>query len=130
MAKRIKKKIERTYKLKITSRQKSLYLVNILKERKALKPVVLDMRDVGHFYDYFVICSVESERQAKAVFDAVLHSAKKDKIFVHHVEEDKTYRWLLIDFSDVVLHIFDKEARDFYGLERIWKEARKIRLSS
>ena len=90
--------------------------------------MVLDVRDWRNLYDYFVICSGESDRQVRAIYESVLKKCKQERLTVHHREDDKSTRWLLVDVFDVLLHIFVDEAREFYNLEYLWRDAKKINL--
>lgn len=110
----------------LSLRQKALKILGFALEKKASDPVILDVRDFALLSDFFIICSADSQRQAKAIFENVISLSKKNKIDVHHKEDDLSSRWFLIDYFDVVIHIFDHEARNFYALENLWREAKKI----
>jgi ribosome-associated protein len=91
---------------------------------KALEIVALDLREVAGFTDYFLICSGRSDRQVKAIHDAVLQGLKQDHALLpHSVEGLSQARWILMDYLDVVVHIFTPELREHYGLEQLWGEA-------
>ena len=85
--------------------------------------MLLDARDVCAFADYFVICSGESERQVKAIYDEIGHALKKAGILPNHAEGVVDSGWLLLDFGDVVVHIFGTFERDYYKLDNIWSQA-------
>ncbi len=82
-----------------------------------------DARGVCSFADYFVICSGESERQIKAVYDEVTHALKKEGILPHHREGTLDSGWLLLDFGDIIVHIFAPSEREYYQLGELWSEA-------
>ncbi len=84
---------------------------------------MLDARWVCSFADYFVICSGESERQIKTIYDEVAHVLKKEGILPHHHEGTLDSGWLLIDFGDVIVHIFAPFEREYYQLDELWSEA-------
>lgn len=84
---------------------------------------MLDARGVCSFADYFVICSGESERQIKAVYDEVAHALKKEGILPHHREGTLDSGWLLLDFGDIIVHIFAPFEREYYQLGELWSEA-------
>ncbi len=84
---------------------------------------MLDARGVCGFADYFVICSGESERQIKAIYDEVAHALKREGISPHHSEGTLDSGWLLLDFSDVIVHIFAPTEREYYQLGELWGEA-------
>jgi ribosome-associated protein len=115
-------------KRNLESRKKALKLVEFVLEKKAIKPVILDVRKLTNICDYFVICSGETDKQTKAIYEEVLKKCEKNKIEIHHCENDNEAKWILIDFFDVILHIFNEEAREFYNLEYLWKEAKRVRI--
>jgi len=92
--------------------------------------VVLDVRNCSGICDYFIICCGESTPQVKAISQEVIRACKKSKIKPQHFEDDQSLRWVLVDFFDVILHVFLKQARDFYNLEYLWSQAKRIPLNS
>ena len=92
-------------------------------DRKAIDIVQLDLRKMIGYTDYFVICSGGSDRQVKAIHDAI-HTGCKDEhgILPRRVEGLGHARWVLMDYLDVVVHVFVPEVREFYALERLWGE--------
>ena len=84
---------------------------------------MLDVRGVCSFADYFVICSGETERQIKTIYDEVEHVLKKEDITPHHREGTLDSGWLLLDFGDVIVHIFAPLEREYYKLDELWSEA-------
>lgn len=97
-------------------------------EKKALDTVVLDLREIASFTDYFIIASGANERQVQAISDEVVDTLKKSGNPVVRVEGYKTAEWILLDYGDFVMHIFGDKARKFYDLERLWREARRVEL--
>jgi ribosome-associated protein len=97
-------------------------------EKKALEPVVLDLRDIASFTDYFVIVSGANERQVQAISDEVYETLKKAGHPAARVEGYKTAEWILLDFGDFVVHVFEQKARKFYDLERLWRESKRVEL--
>ena len=93
-------------------------------EKKAHDVVIMDLKGLTSISDYFVLCTVDSDVQAKAVKDHIADELIYQSIRPWHVEGTKNNNWLLLDFVDVVLHIFNKETRDFYSLERLWGDAK------
>ena len=98
-------------------------IVSVASDRKAVDIRVLDVRGIVGYTDFFVICSGRSERQAKAIHDAVYESLKGDGVLPRRVEGAREARWVLMDYLDAVVHIFTPEAREFYRLEQLWGEA-------
>ncbi|HYM58174.1 MAG TPA: ribosome silencing factor [Solirubrobacteraceae bacterium] len=95
-------------------------------DKKAIDVVVLDLRDVIGYTDYFVVCSGNTERQAKAIHDGIHLGMKNDHALLpRRVEGVSESRWILMDYLDVVVHVFTPEVRDFYRLEQLWGEAPK-----
>jgi len=107
-----------------------LKVVEFILARKAKDIVVLDLRNQSGFCDYFVICSAESSRQVDAIHLETVKLCRKDEIGVRSHQDDESLRWILVDLFDVTLHIFLKEAREFYNLEYLWNTAKRVRLPS
>ena len=97
-------------------------------EKKAIDPVVLDLREIASFTDYFVIFSGANERQVQAISDEVYDQLKKAGSPAARVEGYKTAEWILLDFGDFVVHVFEQKARKFYDLERLWRESKRVEL--
>ncbi len=92
-------------------------------DRKAIDVVELDVRGVVGYTDFFLVCSGNTARQVKAIHDGI-HQTLKDghRILPRRVEGVREATWILMDYLDVVVHIFTPEARDFYRLEQLWGE--------
>src|SRR5215213_2918143 len=97
-------------------------------EKKAIEPVVLDLREIASFTDYFVIVSGANERQVQAISDEVYETLKKAGHAALRVEGYKTAEWILLDYGDFVVHVFEQKARKFYDLERLWRESKRVEL--
>jgi len=97
-------------------------------EKKAIDIVVLDLREIATFTDYFVIASGTNERQVQAISDGVVDTLKKAGSPAARVEGYKTAEWILLDYGDFVVHVFDDKARKFYDLERLWRESKRVEL--
>jgi ribosome-associated protein len=92
-------------------------------DRKAIDIVELDLRGAVGYTDYFVVCSGNTERQTKAIHDAVHLGMKQEHgLIPRRVEGVGEARWILMDYLDVVVHVFTPETRDFYRLEQLWGE--------
>jgi ribosome-associated protein len=93
-------------------------------DKKAIDVVELDLRDVLGYTDYFLVCSGNTGRQAKAIHDAILEGLKREhETLPRRVEGTAEGGWILMDYLDVVVHIFTPETREFYRLEQLWGEA-------
>lgn len=99
-------------------------LVAALHSKKGQDVTVIDMRDVSGITDFFIICTGSSDLQIKALADAVRLEAKAaHEELPWHVEGYEERRWVVMDYVDVVVHIFDQERRTYYDLERLWADA-------
>ena len=87
---------------------------------------MLNARGVSSFTDYFVMCSGDSERQIQAIYDEIGHTLKRDGILPHHAEGAIDSGWLLLDFGDVIVHIFAAFEREYYQLDKLWGRATPI----
>ncbi len=95
-------------------------------DKKALEIVRLDVAELLGYTDHFVICSGNTDRQVKAIHDGILEGMKNDHgVTPRRVEGLPEARWILMDYLDVVVHIFLPEAREYYRLEQLWGEAPK-----
>jgi len=93
-------------------------------DRKALEIVQLDLREMIGYTDYFVICTGRSDRQAKAIHDAIHAGMKQEHgLLPRRVEGLSEAHWILMDYLDVVVHVFTPETREYYRLEQLWGEA-------
>ena len=99
-------------------------IIDLAADKKAIDVVELDVREVVGYTDFFVVCSGNTERQTKAIHDAV-HQALKDEqgLLPRRTEGVGEARWILLDYLDCVLHVFTPAAREFYRLENLWGEA-------
>ena len=98
-------------------------IAGFAEEKKAADIVELDLRGVLGYTDYFVVCSGNTERQTKAIHDGVHLGMKHDHgLLPRRVEGLGESRWILMDYLDVVVHVFTPETRDFYRLEQLWGE--------
>ncbi len=84
---------------------------------------MLDAREVCSFADYFVICSGESERQIKTIYEEVEHALENEGVLPHHREGTLDSGWLLLDYGAVIVHIFAPFEREYYQLSELWNEA-------
>lgn len=105
---------------------KVLLCVNALLEKKAKDVIVINIREISSFTDYFIICSGTSDRQVKALSAFIQEKLKKSGIYPLGVEGETYGKWVLIDCDDIVVHIFQEPVRAFYDLERLWPEAPRM----
>ncbi len=100
--------------------------VNAASDKQAGSIVLLDVREVCSFADYFVICSGESGRQLNTISDEIEKTLKKEGELPHHREGGTDSGWLLLDYTDVIIHIFGAEERDYYKLDELWEGAKTV----
>ena len=97
-------------------------------DKKAVNPVLLDLQEIASFTDYFVITSGSNVRQVQAIADAIVEQLKLIGERAARVEGYSTAEWVLVDYGDFIVHVFEEKARQFYDLERLWREAKRIPL--
>jgi ribosome-associated protein len=95
-------------------------------EKKALNLIVLDVRDLTSIADVFIICSGRSNRQVNAIADSIVAKLKKHKIKPLSVEGTGEGHWILLDYGHVVIHVFYEPVREFFDLEGLWADAKRI----
>jgi ribosome-associated protein len=110
------------------AKKRALWCVNASLEKKAKNLVVMNVKEISFFTDYFVICSGASDRQVQAIASAIQEKMKKNGVLPLGVEGEKNGQWVLMDYNDVVVHIFYEPVREFYGIERLWTEAPQIEI--
>ena len=108
---------------------KTTRIARILDEKIGKDITILNISNVSSFADYFVLCSAEASTQVKALADEVEYKLDEMGISVSHIEGYRSNSWILLDYVDVIVHIFDKEARDFYDLERLWQDGKEVDLT-
>jgi ribosome-associated protein len=107
----------------VTGAELAHAIAGFAEEKKAADIVELDLRGVLGYTDYFVVCSGNTERQTKAIHDGVHLGLKQEYgLLPRRVEGVGESRWILMDYLDVVVHVFTPETRDFYRLEQLWGE--------
>jgi ribosome-associated protein len=110
----------------LNSGQLARAAVDIASDKKASDIILLDIRDVTTFADYFIICSGNNTRQIQAIADAIDEELDKQGATLFHREGVAEAGWVLLDFGDVIVHIFGAKEREYYRLERLWSEAKTI----
>jgi ribosome-associated protein len=115
----------------MTPEQLAEVAVSLAADRKALDIVQLDLREMISYTDYFVICTGRTDRQVKAIHDAI-HQNLKDEhgLLPRRVEGLTQGRWILMDYLDVIVHVFTPEMREHYRLEQLWGEAPALTLAA
>jgi ribosome-associated protein len=100
--------------------------VQAILDKKGADVVVLDLRETQAFTDFFVLCSGNSQRQVKAIADAVEEALRTAKLRPAHIEGYDRADWVLMDYFSFIVHVFTPQTRSFYALERLWGDAERI----
>ena len=101
-------------------------MAELANDKKAVDTVVLELKELSTIADYFVICSGDNTAQIKAIAESIDEYFSKKKVFPIGKEGLDFARWVLIDYGDIVIHIFNQEARGYYDLEKFWIDAPRI----
>ncbi|MCX5906423.1 MAG: ribosome silencing factor [Deltaproteobacteria bacterium] len=112
-----------------TSKEKAFLCARAALDHKAINLVILEVRNISSFTDYFLICSGSSDRQVQAIASHIEEELAKKGISLIGQEGKTEGRWVLLDCGDVVIHVFYQPTREFYDLERLWADAPRIALS-
>ncbi len=101
-------------------------IVDILDDKQAEDILMLDITGLAPFADYFIIATATSERQSKALVDTVVGALRDQRIKPLFIEGESRSGWQLLDYGEVIVHIFSPEQRDFYRLEDLWSQAKVV----
>jgi ribosome-associated protein len=108
------------------SQQMAMVAVDAAESKKAMDVKVLDISDISVFTDYFVICSGSSTIQVKAIADEIERQMGQQGYRLDHMEGYRGERWILMDYRDIIVHVFHTDERAFYNLERLWGDAKVL----
>lgn len=108
------------------TRTRALAMAEAALDKKALDLVVLDVREVTTIADYFIICSGGTSRQVKAIAEEIDFRLSAERVFPRHIEGFPDCHWVLMDYGDIVVHVFDEETREYYDLDGLWGDAPKV----
>ena len=100
----------------------------LMLEKKALDVTIIDVRKITTLTDFFVLCTSESQPQSRAITDHIHQEMKKEKMKAWHIEGYQQLDWVLVDFVNIVAHIFSKDARQYYEFERLWVDGKITRI--
>jgi ribosome-associated protein len=112
----------------MTTLKKARLVAYAASNKKALSPVILNLKDLSSFSDYFVIVSGSTEIQVFAIYQEIERVCREEKIPIYHTEGSQGSKWILLDLGDVLVHIFRQAERDYYNLEELWHNARSVTL--
>ncbi len=103
-------------------------ITDIIVDRQGEDIIILDLREVTTFTDFFVICTADTRRQLRAIMNAIQERMKQGdtRTLALNVEGDAESGWVLIDYNSVIVHLFSSEMRDYYRLEELWKNGRVV----
>ncbi|MFC9776658.1 ribosome silencing factor [Paenibacillus chitinolyticus] len=101
-------------------------VVDAAEDKKAINVVALDLQEISLVADYFVICNGNSETQVQAIATEIRKKADAHGVTVRGLEGYDTARWVLVDLGDVVVHVFHRDDREYYNIERLWSDARVV----
>ncbi len=110
----------------MTPRQKALRIAKVALEGKAEDLTILDLRKLSSTFDFFVLCSVSSKRRSQALADRIQETLGRSGAGKGHIEGYTDGGWVLLDYGDVIGHLFTPEQRDYYNLEHLWGDAPQI----
>lgn len=105
-------------------------IVTLIQSKKGFDITLLNLKELSAMADYFVICSADANVQVKAIADEVDKKLRKAGIKCYHKEGYNSLNWVLLDYFDVVVHIFRKESREFYNLEKLWGDAEMSKIEN
>ena len=103
-------------------------IVEVLQEKKGLDILLIDLKGINESADFFVLCTGTSNMHVKGLAEAVRDKLREQGDRAWHVEGLENQRWVLLDFVDIVVHVFRQDAREFYALERLWGDAECVRI--
>jgi ribosome-associated protein len=118
--------INKSDKKILTSKKKAVLAAKCLDGKKASDIVVFEVTAVTSIADYFVIATADSKRQIKTCADYIEEMLSLKGIRSHHLEGMTNLEWVLMDYGDIIVHIFDKDSRLYYGLERLWGDTPRV----
>lgn len=108
----------------------SKMIAEIIKTKKGFDINILDLRKLSGIADFFVVCSADVDRQVKAIADEVDEKLHNKGIRCFHKEGYETMNWIILDYFDVIVHVFREEARNYYNLEKLWGDASVIKIKN
>ena len=114
-------------KQELSAQEYARFIVDVISDLKGEDIVLMDLRDVTIISDFFVICTADNERQLKAIVNKITETMKNTHdIKAWHAEGKPSGGWILVDYVDIVIHVFSKEQREYYDLEGLWSDAKVL----
>ena len=109
---------------KNTSDEMAHFISQLMLDKKADDIRIIDVQNLTTLTDYFVICSSDSDPKTKAIADHIDRTFRKNGVKSGHIEGYQNLKWVLIDYWDVIVHIFNEDSREYYGIERLWADGK------
>ena len=97
---------------------------DLMLEKKALDIIIIDVQKITTLTDFFIICTSESEPQTRAITDHIYEQMKEDGMRAWHIEGYENLDWVLLDYVNIVVHVFSRDSRSYYDLERLWADGK------
>ncbi len=113
----------------MTSKSLAEKIANLSLEKKSTDVIILNIHPLSSMTDYFVICTGSTNTQVKAIADHISRSLKNDKIRPLHIEGYSNQEWVLLDYVNVIVHVFQPHKREHYALERLWGDAEMVEVT-
>jgi ribosome-associated protein len=114
----------------MTSKEIAKIAYNALDDKKGIDISIIDITEISVIADYFIIAGGNNENQVQAMVDSVDEELSKEGIHANHIEGYRNANWVLMDYNDVIIHVFNQDDRLFYDLERIWRDGKEIDINS
>ena len=112
------------------TKKRVILCVNAALEKKAKNIIILNMQKVTSFADYSIVCSGNSDRQVQSIAQAIEENMKKNGFLPLGIEGERTAQWILMDYADIIVHVFYEPVRDFYDMERLWSDAPRMEIDN
>jgi ribosome-associated protein len=112
--------------MSVTPEKLMTLVVEAAEDKKAMNLITLNLQGISLIADYFVICHGNSEAQVQAIATEIRKEAEKNGVRVRGLEGMDTARWVLVDLGDVIVHVFHREDREYYNIERLWSDAKVV----
>ena len=118
--------LEHSKGVNINSKELAKLCARIADSKKGENIVILDVDELSSVASYFVICSGRIDKHVRAIADEIEDRLRAKKIYLFHSDRDQVTHWIVLDYLDVIVHVFDQEKRDYYRLESLWGDAEEI----
>ena len=105
-------------------------IVDCIKDKKGTDIIILDIKGLSSLTDYFIVCTSDSDPKTRALVNHIKKELSREKIKPIHIEGLECLDWVLIDYFDTVVHVFKKDSREFYNIERLWADAKVTRIEN